>query len=92
MIAYRITKCICPNCKGTGKASLSGVACCYCNGEGKAHRDAALRWADVSWCFAGGGYLAGDYSFDEMRDMEAKAKAVAALLGEPNRYRRVPAP
>ena len=87
MSAYRVTKCKCPNCKGTGQSAL-GITCCYCHGAGKAARKDALHWADVTWTFAGGGYIAGDYDLAEMRDMEAKAKAVAEMLGEPNRYRR----
>lgn len=62
--------------------------CLWCNDSKRLSRSEALKHADLTWCFAGGGYIAGDNSYEEMREDEAKAKRIASLCGDAARYDR----
>ena len=88
---FTVTKIRCPACAGRGRSSLiSSWRCSWCDGEKKADRTRALQWADVTWTFFVDGYIAGDYTLEEMRAMEAHAQAIAAVFGEPDRYKPKP--
>lgn len=78
-----ITKVRCPNCFDE-KPALG--YCHWCGDTKWVPKDTALRFADVTFCFAGGGYIAGDNSFEEMRTQEARARAIANICGEPDRF------
>ena len=85
-MAVKIKKIRCPACENRRGISLLGLCCSWCGGTGRASVETALRYADLTWCFAGGGYIAGDYSLEECRAEEAKAKCIAALVGDPDRF------
>lgn len=85
----RITKLVCPSCEGTGqfRGGLS-INCMWCRGEKRLPVTDALRYADIEWNFAGGGYIAGDYSFDEMVKQERKAERIYDIAGIPTPWVR----
>lgn len=78
MRGYRITKMVCPGCEGSGKCWLFGT-CQLCAGTKRAPIKRALDHANHIYMLAGGGYICGDHSYDDMREMEAKAERVYAL-------------
>lgn len=77
--AFTITKIRCPACKGSAK-SPSGFRCLWCDGIGKAKVVNSLRWVSMMKTLARGGYITGDHSLDDMRQMECEAGAVTAFL------------
>ncbi len=78
--APRITKIICPSCEGSGEGLLD-YPCFWCKGTTRLPVADARRYADTTWTFAGGAYVIGDCSYDEMRKQEAKAERIYALTG-----------
>lgn len=92
-MTYTITKIRCTSCDGSGSMlGLPGIGYMWCQGTGRLSRDDALRHARLGYALAGGGYIAGDYSLDEMRAEEAQAEAVYALFRETPPWRKSPEP
>jgi len=75
----RVTKCICPSCKG----SLRGIlgVCQWCRGDGRLAKLAALRWAQQSFVLGSGGYICGDHSYEDGEKMKDEANAVRKIFG-----------
>ena len=86
--ASRITKIICPCCKGTGlwpsiaEALQRDIACNWCGGAKRVATRVARHYADNLYTIAVGGYINGDHDIGTRDRMTAEAVAVFNLLGE----------
>ncbi len=78
-MSARITKIVCPACEGTGVV-YNVLPCQWCRSAKRLPVADALRYADNLHTIAGGGYIAGDHSLEHMREMEAEAAAIRALV------------
>lgn len=77
----RVTKIVCPSCKGGGWfVKEFKWRCMWCNGKRRLSADDAARYANQTYMIAGGGYIAGDHDYADMRRMEGEAAQVYALL------------
>lgn len=83
MAGYRITKIVCPSCKGSGRAGLFDISCLWCGGSKRLRVWDVDAWSQQVWVLAGGGYIAGDHSLEDCRAMEAEANAARRLAGLP---------
>lgn len=83
MAEARITKVVCPPCKGTGKfgAGLLNTPCMWCRGKIRISVDLARRHADHVYMIAGGGFICGDHDYEHKRKMEQEAERIYALTG-----------
>lgn len=81
MSSYRITKIVCPSCKGSGRSDLFDIRCTWCNGKKRVTVRGADHWSRTMWCIAGGGYIGGDHGLEDCRQMEAEANAARRLAG-----------
>lgn len=90
---FRVTKIICPCCKGTGtwfdlpvgpprRGKRFIVKCLWCDGKKRLPVDDARRFADVLYTCAIGGYAVGDHDIKDRDRMTEEAMAVFKLLGE----------
>ena len=78
------TKVVCPAC-------IPGILqlfdkCLWCGGSKRLPIKDALRYADVVYMCAGGGYITGDYNYTEMRQQEAYARKIAFYCDDPKRF------
>lgn len=83
MSGYRITKTICPSCRGSGISPVFGWVCMWCRGSKRLSVADVEFWSVQTWVIAGAGHIAGDYGFDDMRRMEGEAEAARRLAGLP---------
>jgi hypothetical protein len=80
MSQARVTKIICPSCKGSGKFSpVFDFACTWCKGATRVSVEDGRRYADNVYMLAGGGYIAGDHSHEDMLEMQNRAEQIYAL-------------
>lgn len=91
-MSYTITKIRCPSCVGTGECPMLGFTCTWCRGSKRLPRAKALNHANVVYTLAGGGYIAGEYSLQEMRERERSAEAVYAVFRETPPWRQTREP
>lgn len=85
----RVTKLVCPSCEGSGRFSpVMALKCMWCKGEKRIPVADALQYAQNAYVFAGGGFLNGDYSFDEMVERERKAERIYDLAGAQTPWQR----
>ena len=87
MAALRIVAVRCPCCKGNPRNAIFGI-CMWCENAGKAPVTTALRYADTLYMLAGGGYIEGDYSFEEMVAQEKEAEAIYDFCQRPLPWKR----
>ncbi|MGY6246217.1 hypothetical protein ACXIUS_01550 [Bosea thiooxidans] len=83
MSGFRITKIVCPSCKGSGRSDLFDIKCLWCRGAKRLSVADVDAWSAQVWVIAGGGYIAGDHSLADCRTMEAEANAARHLAGLP---------
>lgn len=95
-MTFRITKIICPCCKGSGKwfdipehhvpgggrRKAIAVPCNWCDGEKRLPVERARKYADHLYTIAVGGYVCGDHDIKDRDRMVVEATAVFDLLGE----------
>lgn len=83
MSGYRITKVVCPSCRGSGSSRLLGGHCLWCDGESRIDSETLEHWSQWLWTIAVGGYLADDHGLDECRLMQAEVNACRRLAELP---------
>lgn len=79
MTAARVSKVLCPCCKGTGKSRFF-PCCAWCGSTGRLSPARAMAYAATVKVYAEGGYLAGDHDEGTMRAMLDEARDVRAFV------------
>lgn len=85
-VKVRITKVICPHCEGDPDyvpPLCIFDSCNWCGGDLKLPVSMALQYATNLTVFGYGQYIESDISLAEYREMEAKAKQIRLLCGNP---------
>jgi hypothetical protein len=80
MTKARLKLIVFPSCKGTGRSPALSWRCMWCEGAKGVSKRTALQWASTLEMLAQGGYICGDHDYDDMRRMEAEAKAVRTFI------------
>lgn len=81
MTTVRITKVLCPCCKGTGISPQLGFTCMWCGGRNRVKPETALRYADQNYIISGGAYIE-DGDLEELREQEAYSERIYEILGK----------
>lgn len=81
MAMPRVTKIVCPSCKGTGKFTIPLVSCMWCRGDIRVPVSTAHSYADQLYMIAGGGYICGDHDYEHKAEMERRAEMIYSLTG-----------
>ena len=97
MTTARVTKIVCPSCEGSGILDLfsgphGSLPCQWCQGAKRLPAAEAEKYADWQYTIGIGGFIAGDHDLPDAKAMEAKARAIFALLGTKPTWERKPSP
>lgn len=80
-MSYRITKILCPSCKGTGRSFLG--LCQWCDGAKRMPIGEVPNWAEWLFTLAVGGYIAGDHDYECMAGIKRHVDLVCRRAGVP---------